>query len=60
MHDFIWGVMSGFAAFFLFLSISFIIFQILCFITDILKKAYKKLIKNKQKEKQNSMKTMQK
>ena len=41
MQDFIWGVMSGFAAFFLFLSISFIIFQILCFITGILKKAFK-------------------
>lgn len=52
MHDFIWGVMSGFAAFFLFLFISFIIFQILCFITDIFKKAFKSLQKtNKRKSK---------
>ena len=45
MHDFIWGVMSGFTAFFLLFFISFIIFQILCFITDILKKAFKSLQK---------------
>lgn len=49
MYDFIWGVMFAFGASFLFLSISFIIFQILCFITDILKKAFKKLIKTNKK-----------